>query len=541
MKSILILFLFLYLNFSMQSVRSQGLENFNNYAGSSGTYTDGTFSGQDGLMWTYKQCRGDRPINSPSPCLGKKRNPTARVASGTLHNGCGTLSFEYKQPFSSAVNLDVYVNNRKVGNFISPGGTGDTATVHHSGSIIVNIPGDFIFEFIQSDSTNSGQVTIDNVTWTNDTARPEPTHYPVNFTATPGYFKVVLSWMDGTGGETPSSYLVLGSTTSTISPPLDGVPVPDDPDLSDGEGALNVVQGMQTCMFTGLLSNTSYYFVIYPYTNGGSFINYKTDGERPAAQATTLNGIIIFHRDFNDLTLVPMTVQNISGTDQTWVLDSMHGTSSSGCAKMSGNSDNICHVNEDWLITPVMNFDSYTHEVLSFMSTYNYSGNRLEAKISNDYDGSGDPNSFTWIDLSPSWSPGGWIWTPSGDIDVSSTNGSGVYIGFRYTSDSFTASTWELDDILVIGTPTVGLDDIHDSEGFSIYPNPTMGLVCFTFQSMEQKDIRILNESGGIVSQETTNSETLFMNSSNLPAGMYFVKVTFLSTNKIRIKKFIKM
>ena len=30
----------------------QGLENFNNYVGSSGTYTDGTFLGQDGSTWT---------------------------------------------------------------------------------------------------------------------------------------------------------------------------------------------------------------------------------------------------------------------------------------------------------------------------------------------------------------------------------------------------------------------------------------------------------------------------------------------------------
>jgi hypothetical protein len=541
MKNSLLFFLFLVLNLSMHSARSQGLENFNNYTGSSGTYTDGTFIGQDGSTWIYKQCRGDRPIVSPSPCLGKKRNPTARLTSGTLYNGCGTLNFEYKQPFSSAVNLDVYVNNIKVGNFISPGGIGDTSVVHNSGPILVNISGNFILEFVQSDSTNSGQVTIDNLTWTNDTALPEPTNYPVNFTATPGYFKIVLNWMDATGGQLPSSYLVLGSITSNIPPPVNGFPVPDDPDLSDGVGALNVVQGMQTCMFTGLLSNTQYFFAIYPYTNSGSFISYKSDGLPPVTNATTFNGIIIFHRNFNDLTLSPMIVQNISGTDQTWILDSIHGTSSSGCAKMSGNSDNICHVNEDWLITPAMNFDQYTHEVLSFMSTYNYSGNRLEAKISNDYDGVGNPNFFTWTDLSASWSPGGWIWTPSGDIDVSLTNGNGVYVGFRYTSDSLTASTWELDDILVIGTPTVGLDNTYDSEGFSITPNPAQGFVCFIFQCMEQKDIRIINETGGIVFREKTNLATPCIDLSNLPSGMYFVKVTYLSTNKIKIRKLIKL
>jgi len=48
--------------FVAQNVKSQGFENFNNYSGSTGTYTDGTFLGQDGSTWTYKQCRRDRYI-----------------------------------------------------------------------------------------------------------------------------------------------------------------------------------------------------------------------------------------------------------------------------------------------------------------------------------------------------------------------------------------------------------------------------------------------------------------------------------------------
>jgi hypothetical protein len=103
------------------------------------------------------------------------------------------------------------------------------------------------------------------------------------------------------------------------------------------------------------------------------------------------------------------------------------------------------------------------------------------------------------------------------------------------------ASTWELDDILVIGTPTVGLNDNHDSESFSITPNPSSGSVCFRFQSMEQKDIRIMNEIGGTVHQETTKLTTLFLDLSNFPPGMYFVKVTFLSTNEIIVRKLIKL
>ena len=112
------------------------------------------------------------PIISPSPCLGKARDTIARVFSGTIYNGCGTLSFDYKQAYTTAVNLDVYVNNIKVCNVISPGGSGDTSNVHNSGPVSVNLSGDFSFEFIQADSTGSGQVTIDNLEWSCDTAFP---------------------------------------------------------------------------------------------------------------------------------------------------------------------------------------------------------------------------------------------------------------------------------------------------------------------------------------------------------------------------------
>ena len=131
MKKQLLSFIMLILFFSVSSSFGQGTENFNNYAGTSGTYSNGTFVGQDGSTWTYSQCRSDKPIAAPSPCLGKGRNPTGKVVSGTLLNGCGTISFDYKQGFSSAANLNVLVNDLVVSNVTTPGGNADTSIVHH--------------------------------------------------------------------------------------------------------------------------------------------------------------------------------------------------------------------------------------------------------------------------------------------------------------------------------------------------------------------------------------------------------------------------
>jgi len=46
----------------------------------------------------------------------------------------------------------------------------------------------------------------------------------------------------------------------------------------------NILPGVQTAAFTGLVDNTQYYFKIYPYTNTGSFINYKTVATIPLPQ-----------------------------------------------------------------------------------------------------------------------------------------------------------------------------------------------------------------------------------------------------------------
>lgn len=536
MRKILLLSLFLTLMLISQFAFTQGLENFNNYPETGNAYHNGTFTGQDGSTWTYNQCRGDSVIVAPTPTLGKNRTPTAEIYSGTITGGCGTLSFDYEQVFSTNVALDVFVNGILLTTVTT---TSEQGIVKNSGTITVNTAGNFVLDFKQN-STSSGQVSIDNIVWTgNNTILPEPTNYPTNFTATPGYFKVILNWTDATGGQAPTSYLVRASNANNIVAPTDGTPVADDPNLADGSAALNILQGTHTCMFTGLASNTPYWFAIYPYTNSGSLINYKTDGTAPSATATTPNGVIIFHRDFNDRSLAPMIPQNVQGPDQFWIIDTIHGTSSSACAKMDGYSGGVNNPNEDWLITPAMNFDLYSNEVLSFMNAYSYAGAPLVAKISSNYNGTGDPNTFTWTDLAFTLSPGGFAWTNSGDIDVSAVNGTNVYIGFKYTSDATASSTWELDDILVLGTPLVGIGEKTNSPEFTISPNPAQGMVKIGFSSAGNRVIRILNVTGNTVFQSTSDLANLNIDLANLPSGIYFVQVTDEVSSKISVKKLI--
>ncbi len=276
---------------------------------------------------------------------------------------------------------------------------------------------------------------------------PEPTNYPTAFTASAAGNMIDLDWTDATGSQLPGAYIVFISDQDNITPPVDGTPVDDDLDLSDGSGAKNVNYGIEAYTFANLMVTTTYYFAIYPYTNAGSDIDYKTDGTAPEASATTTN--VILFEDFN-WSWMAWTPVSVVGA-QEWSRDNSFGIGGSACAQMSGYSGGA-QVNEDWLISPPMDMDAYTGEVLSFYTAKNYSGPDLEVKYSTNYDGGGNPGTATWTTITATLSPGSWAWTSSGNIDLSGVNGDAVYLAFVYTSDASSAATWEVDNVLVTGT-----------------------------------------------------------------------------------------
>jgi len=140
---------------------------------------------------------------------------------------------------------------------------------------------------------------------------------------------------------------------------------------------------------------------------------------------------------------------SVVGT-QVWATDSAHG-SPLPCALMSGYSGGN-KANEDWLISPVLNLSAYTSAALKFDNAYSYSGAPIQALISSNYSGTGNPNSATWTTLTPTLSTGNFAWASSGLLNISSFAGNrAVYIAFKYTSTTSAASSWEIDNVKVTG------------------------------------------------------------------------------------------
>ncbi len=324
-----------------------------------------------------------------------------------------------------------------------------------------NLSGSTLVIYMEA-SCNSGSeyIWFDDVTVTGTSTGgpdPEPSNHPASFTATnDGWDTVVLSWDNNDGTVPADGYLIKCSTTGygDITNPIDGTPVADDTDMTDGEGAVNVMHGRNGYTWTGLADGVTYYYAIYAYTNSGTDIDYNTTygltNPRPTAQATTdSEPDVINSEDFESASLGNWTAYSVTG-DQVWYAASYAGNYYAYANGYSGGALD----NEDWLISPALDFDSYTDETLDFISASSegYSGDDLYVMISNTYDGTSDPTGFAWTDLSSqcSFSAGGWAWTNSGTIDLSAFSGT-VYVAFKYVSTTSAAHRWEIDDINILG------------------------------------------------------------------------------------------
>ncbi len=471
-------------------------------------YTVGATSGNFTFYYlNYTAAGGSIQNGAPDGlCLSYQGNPM----TGQFLSYEGTLT-AVDGPASGLTSVDIGVSevNSPVGQSLQLSGTGS-----QYGAFVWQPPATATMGQL-----NNGQVLG---TYTPD---PEPSNYPTLFTAEGVGLSALLSWTDATGTQLPVAYLIKASTSSTIAAPVDGTPEADDNDLSDGTGSWNVALGDQSMTWDGLNASSHYYFKIFPYTNYGSYINYKTDGTAPSADATTQAVVELYN--FND-GLSPWTQFSVTG-DQTWVHDTIHGVDGSGCAKMSGYSaTNLA--NEDWLISPVIDLSETPSPKLRFYSGENYGNgsNPMMILISTDYNNGNPTSNGTWTDISQgvTLSAGAWAWTPSEYIDLSDYNQSNVHIAFKYTSTVDDAPTWEVDDVLISANSGVGIHEAaHQGPAFELYPNPCRNWFFINIKEYGSYDVSLIDASGRKIESKKTTEGATRIDVKSLNPGVYFVKV----------------
>ena len=303
------------------------------------------------------------------------------------------------------------------------------------------------------------------------TIKPEPGEYPTGFTGTQKSLSALLSWTSSGGDQLPDSYLILGAVDLAITIPEDGVYYPDDADFSDGEGAVNLAFGAEHHTFTYLDALNNYHFMIFPYTNSGTSINYKTDGVPPETSVEIPDVTVVNGQNFDTSWSAWQTI-SITGS-QVWSRENNSGIQETPCARISGNQAGTIFENRDWLISPTMDFSLYENEFMSFYSSVGgmTQEEQFAVKVSVDYTGTSDPESATWINLNPVLPDGSenWIWVNSGEISLSDFDGESVHIAFVYTCDTESAATWQVDDVLITGEKLPLPEPTNYPTAFSAY------------------------------------------------------------------------
>ncbi len=233
--------------------------------------------------------------------------------------------------------------------------------------------------------------------------------------------------------------------------------------------------------------------------------------------------------DFENGDLGIFSPINVTGVDQTWIHYTYSVTGNS-FAKISGWNGSGSTPNEDWLVTPLIDFDSYTNETMSFRTSMDYEDLTTGFKVmySTNYIGSGNPNLANWTDLSglASFSQGNYVWVQSGSINLSSIAGTGVSIAFKFTCTSV-SETWQLDDVVITGTPIqTGFNNNISNQIISIYPNPAKYWIQLNGDIPQESKLLIFNYLGQLKYEGKVNAAPNYNLSIDfLKPGIYFLQI----------------
>lgn len=432
----------------------QGNESFNNSTATA-TYLDGSFVGDNGFAWTYGHSRNEDtfPIDGNGLML---RRASDSYLEATIPGGVGSFSFEYRKAYTgtSVRQLELFINGVQVATTPEFGPTEPDPNVYTFSVDNINTAGDVTVKIKNIGTTTTNrQTVIDNISWTGFTSGAPIPPSITNITQDPTGIPNAVTTLDAvsisadvTAGDAAISSVELrwgttaGDYVNTIT-------------MTVGAGDTYVGDLAIPAQADG----TTVYYVIYAEDVGvGEDKLSSTSAEQSytvvGPKSTTFPYLETFDADLSDC-----YTYSVLG-DQLW------SWNSGGSANMSGYSGTSL-ANEDWLITPALDFTGLTKIALVFDEAINFSHaeSNQEVFVSTDYSGVGNPNDATWVELTVTNRAGGssWDFVTVDNIDLSAYAAeSNVHIGFKYTSTTNGAATWRVDNINVYDSslPVLNVD-----------------------------------------------------------------------------------
>ena len=208
------------------------------------------------------------------------------------------------------------------------------------------------------------------------------------------------------------------------------------------------------------------------FINGGSqtiYVKYLTDGSTGIKTENISNtsdgatsqllpaSVAVFdptNGNFNNLTALGQTgwtVYNVTG-DQTWLLVDLAESPPDQRTQEAEKALQIDGAivgfipNEDWLISPEINFSGFEYEpTIKFRSYSSGDGAALTLKYSADYTGSGDPRLATWFDADVEFpAVNSHEWKTSSTVVLNKEPR--IFFAFFYSSTETAGTRWTIDD-----------------------------------------------------------------------------------------------
>lgn len=178
-------------------------------------------------------------------------------------------------------------------------------------------------------------------------------------------------------------------------------------------------------------------------------------------------------------------------------------------------------LNEDWLVTPLIDLTNYTGASLTFYSGQQYTaayGTIYEIRISTLSQTTHEDFTTEMTFAESDFTTG--ITFVAGDlktVDLSTYDGQQIYIAFVMTQND--GDNWFIDNPTVTGTLSAAAFERNPT---IISPNPTNGLI--TIQSNETiETVNVIGLLGNVV-KTYRNSNTIDL--SDLQSGSYFLSIT---------------
>ncbi|HHW79298.1 MAG TPA: hypothetical protein GX742_00690, partial [Acholeplasmataceae bacterium] len=135
-----------------------------------GSYTDGSFTGVNGVEWTFVHARNEDGflIDGKGILLRRANEPSS--LSATFANGVGEFSFEYRKAYTGAsertYSVDVTNNGETVTHVLPGFGTGGADDTIHTFELDLNLTGEVVIKVYATGADGNQQAVFDNFKWT---------------------------------------------------------------------------------------------------------------------------------------------------------------------------------------------------------------------------------------------------------------------------------------------------------------------------------------------------------------------------------------